>query len=228
MNRAAESLVSIHPRLCLLTQYFDRIFLLLILMNTIALAMEYHGMPSGYATALCKLACSLAAALAHLAHGPFCVVPCCAASINFVLTVSFTVEMVLKVVGSGIKEYCRKGFNVFDGIIVGISLFELASNSGSTFSALRAVRSASLLSACHLTDFVAGWLAGWLASACRLTADSGWAACRLVRIFRMFRVLRVLKLFRHLESLQRTVLIVTKSLGEISFITALLGLFCFM
>lgn len=58
-------------------------------------------------------------------------------------TVVFAVEMVMKLFGLGLKKYVADNFNVFDGVIVGVSLVELfnVGDSGhSGFSVLRAFR----------------------------------------------------------------------------------------
>lgn len=61
---------------------------------------------------------------------------------NVLFTIVFALEMVLKLFGLGIKKYVADNFNVFDGIIVIVSLVELlnenSENSG--FSVLRAFR----------------------------------------------------------------------------------------
>ena len=44
---------------------------------------------------------------------------------NIVFTVLFALEMVLSMIGLGIKEYCNDGFNIFDAIIVLLSLVDL-------------------------------------------------------------------------------------------------------
>jgi len=46
---------------------------------------------------------------------------------NIFFTIIFTSEMVLKLFGLGIKKYISDGFNVFDGVIVIVSLIELFS-----------------------------------------------------------------------------------------------------
>ena len=43
---------------------------------------------------------------------------------NFFFTVFFASEMVLKLIGLGIKKYVKDGFNDFDAIIVIIGLME--------------------------------------------------------------------------------------------------------
>lgn len=48
--------------------------------------------------------------------------------------------MVLKLIGLGIKKYMQDGFNIFDGIIVIISMVELATDGKGGISVLRAFR----------------------------------------------------------------------------------------
>ena len=60
---------------------------------------------------------------------------------NYVFTLIFALEMVLKLFGLGIKEYVADGFNIFDAIIVILSLLELVQESEkSGLSVLRAFR----------------------------------------------------------------------------------------
>ena len=68
--------------------------------------------------------------------------------INFVLTLIFIGEMTLKIIGPGLKSYCKDLFNVFDAMIVCISIVELIlegsqgadGNGSSGLSALRTFR----------------------------------------------------------------------------------------
>jgi hypothetical protein len=61
--------------------------------------------------------------------------------INIIFTVIFTLEVILKLIGLGKKEYVRDRFNVFDALVVLISLIEIAFSDGSgALSALRAFR----------------------------------------------------------------------------------------
>jgi len=69
------------------------------------------------------------------------------ADLNLVCSIIFIVEMVIKLIGLGFKEYVSDGFNIFDCIIVHISVFEIVIDilgiefsSGGALSALRAVR----------------------------------------------------------------------------------------
>jgi len=60
----------------------------------------------------------------------------------------FTVEMILKLLGLGIRNYLRDKFNIFDGIIVIISLVDFSistSNEGSQNQIIDAFRALRLL-----------------------------------------------------------------------------------
>ena len=60
---------------------------------------------------------------------------------NNVFTIIFTLEVIIKIIGVGMKEYARDKFNLFDAVIVVFSLLDLLFISGeSSFSALRAFR----------------------------------------------------------------------------------------
>ena len=62
--------------------------------------------------------------------------------INTAFTLIFVVEMSLKLMGLGIKNYLRETMNYLDGAVVILSIIELAflSNSGGALSAFRTVR----------------------------------------------------------------------------------------
>lgn len=60
---------------------------------------------------------------------------------NVFFTIVFAMEMFCKLFGLGCKKYVQDGFNVFDSIIVVISLLELTLQADSSgFSVLRAFR----------------------------------------------------------------------------------------
>ena len=70
-------------------------------------------------------------------------------SLNTFFTWAFVVEMVIKLIGLGFKEYARDSFNIFDAIIVVLSLIELIvtevssdfdASGGGSLSAFRGVR----------------------------------------------------------------------------------------
>jgi voltage-dependent calcium channel T type alpha-1G len=78
---------------------FDRVIIFIIVINTLFLASEHYEQVSGLGKA------------SEIA--------------NYIFTVIFFLEMVLKLFGLGIKKYTQDGFNVFDAIIVLVSLVEL-------------------------------------------------------------------------------------------------------
>uniref|UniRef100_K3WVK7 Ion transport domain-containing protein n=1 Tax=Globisporangium ultimum (strain ATCC 200006 / CBS 805.95 / DAOM BR144) TaxID=431595 RepID=K3WVK7_GLOUD len=68
-------------------------------------------------------------------------------NLNVVLTIIFSGEMAFKVIGLGPREYCSDNYNLFDGVIVLISLIELLFNfvnpdskNNTGLSALRSFR----------------------------------------------------------------------------------------
>jgi len=62
--------------------------------------------------------------------------------LNFAFTLIFCLEMLLKLVGLGIKQYLKDRMNYLDGSVVLLSIFELAflSGEGGALSAFRTVR----------------------------------------------------------------------------------------
>ena len=95
-------------------RWFGPFFTVLILINTLVLAMEFEGMSDAYAEVL--------------------------SGFNLALTVSFMVEMVLKIAGLGPREYVGDSFNIFDAVVVLISIIELAMANSGSLSALRSFR----------------------------------------------------------------------------------------
>ncbi len=63
-------------------------------------------------------------------------------NLNLVFTAVFTIEVLLKFLGLHIKEFVKDKFNIFDTLVVAISLVELGlgDGSGGAVSALRAFR----------------------------------------------------------------------------------------
>lgn len=92
---------------------FDPFFTVMIVLNTVLLAMEYDDMPAGYADTL-KL-------------------------MNEILTYSFAVEMVLKIGGKQ-GHYFRDRSDLFDAFVTVVSLVEMFATSNGSLTALRAFR----------------------------------------------------------------------------------------
>ncbi|KAF7415260.1 hypothetical protein HZH68_003749 [Vespula germanica] len=80
-------------------KYFQQGILLAILINTLSMGIEYHNQPEQL-TVLVEIS-------------------------NIVFSAIFAVEMLLKVIAEGPFGYISNGFNVFDGIVVILSIVEL-------------------------------------------------------------------------------------------------------
>ncbi|XP_074630746.1 sodium channel protein 1 brain-like isoform X1 [Acropora palmata] len=98
---------------------FETLITLCILFNTLAMALEHFRMDKTFAKVL-----------------EYC---------NLVFTVVFIMEMVLKLIAFGPKEYCKNKWNLFDGAIVILSVLDMAltySNTidGAGLSVLRTFR----------------------------------------------------------------------------------------
>ncbi|GBG24665.1 Voltage-dependent L-type calcium channel subunit alpha-1S [Hondaea fermentalgiana] len=96
---------------------FQGFITLLIVLNTITLSMEHHNMSANER------------AFQDTANATF--------------TIAFTIEMGLKLIGLGPRQYAKDFFNVFDFVIVTISLVELvmdAEGGGTGLGALRTFR----------------------------------------------------------------------------------------
>jgi len=97
-------------------KWFQNLIILMIALNTILLAMEYHGMSDQYRLALEKG--------------------------NEIITWLFMVEMLLKFMGFGIRNYVKDNWNNFDGLLACVSFLELeiVLGAGAPVSALRPLR----------------------------------------------------------------------------------------
>ncbi|GAB0089753.1 Voltage-dependent T-type calcium channel subunit alpha [Sergentomyia squamirostris] len=80
-------------------KYFQQGILLAILINTLSMGIEYHNQPEEL-TAIVETS-------------------------NVVFSAIFALEMLLKIIAEGPFRYISNGFNVFDGVIVVLSVFEL-------------------------------------------------------------------------------------------------------
>jgi len=103
------------------SRHFNEFVLFFIMLNTITLAIYWPGISGDIEDVLEIL--------------------------NYLFTLFFTIEMIIKLIGLGVKGYLSDSWNVFDGLIVIVSVVEsltsLASPSqegGGAISALRAFR----------------------------------------------------------------------------------------
>uniref|UniRef100_A0A182P976 Ion transport domain-containing protein n=1 Tax=Anopheles epiroticus TaxID=199890 RepID=A0A182P976_9DIPT len=112
-------------------KYFQQGILLAILINTLSMGIEYHDQPAEL-TAIVETS-------------------------NIVFSAIFAVEMVLKVIAEGPFRYVANGFNVFDGVIVILSVVELAQaylGEGQGSSGLSVLRTFRLLRILKLVRFM--------------------------------------------------------------------------
>lgn len=116
----------------------------------------------------------------------------------------FTLEMLIKIVGLGPLGYLRDTSNIFDIVIVTVSIVEL--------------ESVIALYQCYMAspDAITGLLPD-----CS-TTSSGLA---VLRAFRLIRVLRIGKLVKAFPQVQRQIKVITKTMGAVSSLVCLMLLF---
>ena len=152
-------------------KYFNNGVMFLIFLNTVTLSADKYPTTTGYDHAL--------------------------EATNFVLTILFTIEMVMKLIGLGARGYVRDPFNTFDGVIVFISLVELM------------VASPAFM----------------LSQEDQAAAGGGGGA---VSAFRTFRLFRLFKLARSWTSLQDLLIMIVKTLKDITNFAFLLLIFMYI
>ncbi|KAM7394659.1 hypothetical protein PAMP_021446 [Pampus punctatissimus] len=96
------------------SKYFNRGIMIAILINTISMGIEHHEQPEELTNVL-----------------EIC---------NIVFTSMFSLEMILKITAFGSFSYLRNPYNVFDGVIVIISVCEIVGQSDGGLSVLRTFR----------------------------------------------------------------------------------------
>ncbi|KAM3864225.1 LOW QUALITY PROTEIN: voltage-dependent T-type calcium channel subunit alpha-1I-like [Diretmus argenteus] len=96
------------------SKYFSRGIMIAILINTISMGIEHHNQPDELTNVL-----------------EIC---------NIVFTSMFTLEMILKLTAFGFFDYLRNPYNIFDGIIVIISVCEIIGQADGGLSVLRTFR----------------------------------------------------------------------------------------
>ncbi|XP_075889957.1 voltage-dependent T-type calcium channel subunit alpha-1G isoform X3 [Nelusetta ayraudi] len=96
------------------SKYFGRGIMIAILINTLSMGIEYHEQPDELTNAL-EIS-------------------------NIVFTSLFSLEMLLKVLVYGPFGYIKNPYNIFDGVIVVISVWEIVGQQGGGLSVLRTFR----------------------------------------------------------------------------------------
>ena len=163
-------------------RFFERFILLAIFVNTLTLSMDKYEPDDAKAQA--ALDESLAVE-----------------QVNFALTLVFIVEMAVKLLGLGRKEYVADEFNVFDAVIVAVSIVELAL-APPPFLTGEAVPPA-------------------LDANGDRTPQSSGGALSALRTFRLFRVLKLATKFPSLQSLLRTIIRILRAVANFVVLLAL-------
>ncbi|XP_006873912.1 PREDICTED: voltage-dependent T-type calcium channel subunit alpha-1H [Chrysochloris asiatica] len=96
------------------SKYFNRGIMVAILVNTLSMGVEYHEQPDELTSAL-EIS-------------------------NVVFTSLFALEMLLKLLACGPLGYIRNPYNIFDGVIVVISVWEIIGQADGGLSVLRTFR----------------------------------------------------------------------------------------
>ncbi|XP_067998590.1 voltage-dependent T-type calcium channel subunit alpha-1I isoform X1 [Melanerpes formicivorus] len=96
------------------SKYFNRGIMIAILVNTISMGIEHHEQPEEL-TNILEIS-------------------------NVVFTSMFSLEMILKLAAFGLFDYLRNPYNIFDSIIVIISIWEIVGQADGGLSVLRTFR----------------------------------------------------------------------------------------
>uniref|UniRef100_G3WI54 Voltage-dependent T-type calcium channel subunit alpha n=1 Tax=Sarcophilus harrisii TaxID=9305 RepID=G3WI54_SARHA len=96
------------------SKYFNRGIMIAILVNTVSMGIEHHEQPEEL-TNILEIS-------------------------NVVFTSMFALEMILKLAAFGLFDYLRNPYNIFDSIIVIISIWEIIGQSDGGLSVLRTFR----------------------------------------------------------------------------------------
>ncbi|KFO95985.1 Voltage-dependent T-type calcium channel subunit alpha-1I, partial [Calypte anna] len=96
------------------SKYFNRGIMIAILVNTISMGIEHHEQPEEL-TNILEIS-------------------------NVVFTSMFSLEMILKLAAFGLFDYLRNPYNIFDSIIVIISIWEIIGQADGGLSVLRTFR----------------------------------------------------------------------------------------
>uniref|UniRef100_A0A8C5THK7 Calcium voltage-gated channel subunit alpha1 I n=1 Tax=Malurus cyaneus samueli TaxID=2593467 RepID=A0A8C5THK7_9PASS len=106
--------VRVKLRVIVDSKYFNRGIMIAILVNTISMGIEHHEQPEEL-TNILEIS-------------------------NVVFTSMFSLEMILKLAAFGLFDYLRNPYNIFDSIIVIISIWEIIGQADGGLSVLRTFR----------------------------------------------------------------------------------------
>uniref|UniRef100_A0A7M4FQM9 Voltage-dependent T-type calcium channel subunit alpha n=1 Tax=Crocodylus porosus TaxID=8502 RepID=A0A7M4FQM9_CROPO len=113
-SRESNAVAEVKLRGIVESKYFNRGIMIAILVNTISMGIEHHEQPEEL-TNILEIS-------------------------NVVFTSMFALEMILKLAAFGLFDYLRNPYNIFDSIIVIISIWEIIGQSDGGLSVLRTFR----------------------------------------------------------------------------------------
>ena len=119
----------------------------------------------------------------------------------------FLIEMLLKILAYGILGYIENLYNIFDGVIVCISVYEV-------------IKHTVPVAATHIDSGIGGIAAAH--PNIIIVEGSG------VSVLRTFRLLRILKLVRFMPALRRQLIVMLKTIDNVATFFSLLILFIFI
>ena len=126
---------------------------------------------------------------------------------NMIFALIFLVEMLLKILAYGILGYIENLYNIFDGVIVCISVYEV-------------IKHTVPVAATHIDSGIGGIAAAHPNMI--IVEGSG------VSVLRTFRLLRILKLVRFMPALRRQLIVMLKTIDNVATFFSLLILFIFI
>jgi voltage-dependent calcium channel T type alpha-1G len=126
---------------------------------------------------------------------------------NMLFALIFLIEMLLKILAYGILGYIENLYNIFDGVIVCISVYEV-------------IKHTVPVAATHIDSGIGGIAAAH--PNIIIVEGSG------VSVLRTFRLLRILKLVRFMPALRRQLIVMLKTIDNVATFFSLLILFIFI
>jgi len=129
---------------------------------------------------------------------------------NMIFALIFLVEMLLKILAYGILGYIENLYNIFDGVIVCISVYEV-------------IKHTVPVAATHIDSGIGGIAAAAAAHPNMIIVEGSG-----VSVLRTFRLLRILKLVRFMPALRRQLIVMLKTIDNVATFFSLLILFIFI
>lgn len=129
-------------------------------------------------------------------------------NLNLTFTVIFSVEMIIKLYGFGLRKYASDYFNIFDGIVVILSMVEIVIEQITAASSSEDTTATTTTTTDEEEESTT-------------SGTSAISAFRAIRIFRTFRVLRVTRALRGLRFMKVIVEVIGGAIEQFTYIALL-------